>query len=95
MALRYLRLRNSQRILWVDAICINQNDPAERGQQVRLMKEIYANCKTDLAWMLSYNYTLEPPATESDGGSSAGHPSKEKQLEVIHGSMETIGKASK
>lgn len=95
MALRYLRLPSCARTLWVDAICINQSDPIERGQQVRLMRDIYANCKMDLAWMLSYKCTLEPPETGRDGESSVSHPSKEKQLETIHQEMETIGKASK
>jgi hypothetical protein len=30
-------------MLWVDAICINQDDLAERGHQVQLMRKIYSN----------------------------------------------------
>lgn len=95
MALRYLRLPTSQRTPWVDAICINQNDPVERSQQVRLMREIYANCKSDLAWMLSFDYTLKPPETQLDGGSSASHPSEKQQLQDFHALMERIGQGSK
>ena len=29
------------RFLWIDAICINQNDLSERSQQVRMMSDIY------------------------------------------------------
>lgn len=94
MALRYLRLPTSPRALWVDAICINQNDPVERGQQVRLMKEIYANCKSDLAWMLSFYYTLQPPKTEIGDGRSPHHPNEVEQLQMIHESMEKIGQGS-
>lgn len=41
-------LRRSQRVqqgfkLWVDAICINQNDLTERSQQVTRMRHIYAS----------------------------------------------------
>lgn len=95
MALRYLRLPDSQRTLWVDAICINQNDPVERGQQVGLMREIYANCKSDLVWMLSYEYTLKPPETEQDGGLVRDHPSEEEQLQAIHKIMDRIGEGRK
>ncbi|PMD29117.1 HET-domain-containing protein [Hyaloscypha variabilis F] len=37
-ALRRLRLQNESRLLWVDAVCINQSDKAERSRQVEIMK---------------------------------------------------------
>ncbi|KAK0735149.1 heterokaryon incompatibility protein-domain-containing protein, partial [Lasiosphaeria miniovina] len=40
-ALRRLRLPDSQRALWVDAVCINQDDISERNAQVALMGGIY------------------------------------------------------
>jgi len=40
-ALRRLRLPKKSRSLWIDAVCINQEDPHERGHQVRLMNEVY------------------------------------------------------
>lgn len=46
-----LRLEDSKRVLWVDALCINQSDIAERAQQVTLMRKVYANCRRDLAWL--------------------------------------------
>lgn len=45
--------------------------------------------------MLSYDYALRPTETELDGGSSARHPSREKQLQTIHESMERIGQGRK
>ena len=39
------------RKLWIDAICINQRDNAEKSHQVMLMRDIYANAKTVLAWI--------------------------------------------
>ncbi|OSS44309.1 hypothetical protein B5807_11033 [Epicoccum nigrum] len=33
-ALQHLRQKNEDRILWIDAICIDQNDHKERGHQV-------------------------------------------------------------
>ncbi|EJT72191.1 hypothetical protein GGTG_09058 [Gaeumannomyces tritici R3-111a-1] len=41
--LRLLRPRRGLRFLWVDAICINQNDPDERAHQVSKMQIIYSN----------------------------------------------------
>lgn len=50
-ALRALRLPDRDRLLWVDALCINQNDDVERGRQVRIMGQIYQNCVRDLLWL--------------------------------------------
>ena len=37
--------------LWVDALCINQQDLAERSQQVTLMREIYSKASTVHIWL--------------------------------------------
>lgn len=52
-ALRHLRpdANGRPRKIWVDAVCINQNDIAERNHQVTIMKEIYSHCTADLAWL--------------------------------------------
>jgi hypothetical protein len=42
-ALRSLRSDKSPLRLWVDALCINQDDLAERGQEVRRMRDVYGN----------------------------------------------------
>lgn len=39
------------RVLWVDAICINQGDVAERSQQVALMGRIYKCSNRVLVWL--------------------------------------------
>ncbi|KAF4438881.1 HET-domain-containing protein [Fusarium austroafricanum] len=48
-----LRLRHSRhaRILWIDALCINQDDTEERGQQVKTMREIYSRARQVLVWL--------------------------------------------
>ncbi|KAI1056175.1 hypothetical protein LB507_001551 [Fusarium sp. FIESC RH6] len=46
------RLSSSFR-LWADALCINQDDPLERGHQVRLMADIYSSADMVLAWLSS------------------------------------------
>lgn len=41
-ALQHCRLQSASRVLWADAICINQSDPYERSEQVAFMGVIYA-----------------------------------------------------
>ncbi|KAI1419219.1 HET-domain-containing protein [Xylaria sp. FL1777] len=50
-ALHALRYSNRVRTLWIDAICINQNDIKERNHQVRLMGRIYSTAKHVVAWL--------------------------------------------
>ncbi|KAH6694774.1 heterokaryon incompatibility protein-domain-containing protein [Leptodontidium sp. 2 PMI_412] len=49
-ALRSLRA-NGHSHIWVDALCINQNDQIERGQQILRMKAIYRHAATTIAWL--------------------------------------------
>jgi hypothetical protein len=39
------------RLLWADAICINQDDTKERAQQVMIMRKIYARARRVLVWL--------------------------------------------
>lgn len=38
-------------LLWIDAICIDQNNTAERNHQVQQMGRIYSAAKTVLVWL--------------------------------------------
>jgi Heterokaryon incompatibility protein (HET) len=40
-ALRWLRKETDKWRVWIDAICVNQEDIDERNQQVLLMRRIY------------------------------------------------------
>lgn len=51
LALCRLRRRDTSRVVWADAICINQDDAEERGQQVSLMGEIFRNAFGVLVWL--------------------------------------------
>ncbi|KAF2248347.1 hypothetical protein BU26DRAFT_565750 [Trematosphaeria pertusa] len=51
VALVYLRKRFHRRTLWVDAVCINQEDGKERERQVRLMGDIYSSANRVLIWL--------------------------------------------
>ena len=51
VALQHLRLDDSDRILWVDAICINQEHIQERGHQVQQMRDIYREAEQVVIWL--------------------------------------------
>ncbi len=40
-ALRHFRHHDKPRLLWADAICINQSDADQKGKQVNMMREGY------------------------------------------------------
>lgn len=50
-ALRRLRHPHEARTLWVDAICIKQQDFAERSQQVMIMGTIFKEATKVLVWL--------------------------------------------
>ncbi|RAQ62744.1 hypothetical protein COH21_012863 [Aspergillus flavus] len=53
-ALLYLRNRQLERILWVDAICINQDEDDqghEKSKQIPLMRTIYAQAERVIVWL--------------------------------------------
>jgi len=51
VALPYLRHSNRPRIIWIDAICINQQDLAERSSQVKRMADIYSIASQVIIWL--------------------------------------------
>lgn len=50
-ALRRLRWRMKRRVLWIDAICINQDVVSERNAQVSLMQKVYGQAQNVLVWL--------------------------------------------
>ncbi|KAF4968331.1 hypothetical protein FSARC_4277 [Fusarium sarcochroum] len=68
-ALINLRHPQRARVFWIDALCINQDDFTERGQQVQKMRSIYAEARQVLVWLgqgtatseRAFQYLLEGP----------------------------------
>lgn len=49
-ALQNLRAKGLKRV-WIDAICINQEDNAEKIHQIQLMRAIYQHARSVVAWL--------------------------------------------
>ncbi|KAM7220200.1 Heterokaryon incompatibility protein (HET) domain containing protein [Rhypophila decipiens] len=60
---------SANRLFWIDALCINQNDIAERSSQIELIFHIYRAARNVIVW---------PGAPESDG-----HPYSESVNDSI------------
>ncbi|KAI0517931.1 heterokaryon incompatibility protein-domain-containing protein [Xylaria bambusicola] len=67
-ALRHLRSPDMPRILWVDAVCINQKDTDEKAQQVAMMGDIYQAASQVLVW-------IGAPPADSEGVPSVANGS--------------------
>ncbi|PMD32530.1 HET-domain-containing protein [Hyaloscypha variabilis F] len=50
-ALDRLRHEHTERLVWIDAICVNQDDLTERSDQVKLMKDIYSQAWRVVVWL--------------------------------------------
>lgn len=50
-ALQHLRFERASRMLWIDAICINQSDTKEKGHQVAHMGKLYSGAESVTAWL--------------------------------------------
>jgi Heterokaryon incompatibility protein (HET) len=51
VALRYLRHKNETRVLWIDAICVDQGNLEERSRQVQRMSDIYRKAQRVVVWL--------------------------------------------
>jgi hypothetical protein len=49
--MEYLRDQSQPRYLWIDALCINQDDDYERSAQVAIMGRIYQTARRVISWI--------------------------------------------
>lgn len=50
-ALQHLRYPDRERVVWVDAVCINQSDDVEKGAEVATMGQLYACAEHVVVWL--------------------------------------------
>ncbi|KAL7920220.1 heterokaryon incompatibility domain-containing protein [Trichoderma austrokoningii] len=55
-ALRRLRRLDTARVMWIDRICINQDNTDERNTQVAIMPDIYRGALRVIAWIGEQSY---------------------------------------
>lgn len=53
-ALRHLRDAQAEKLMWIDALCVNQTDMHERSVQVPRMRDIYRNAAETRIWLGDY-----------------------------------------
>ncbi|KAH9986835.1 heterokaryon incompatibility protein-domain-containing protein [Xylariaceae sp. FL0662B] len=51
IALRHLRHSKTPRVIWIDALCIDQDNDVEKGSQVARMGEIFRLADRVIAWL--------------------------------------------
>ncbi|KAK2745151.1 heterokaryon incompatibility protein HET-6-like protein [Colletotrichum kahawae] len=75
--LRFMRPWRGVRMVWVDAVCINQEDVPERSQQVANMSRIYSGCTrvivylgSDIATPLNGRHPRRHPLRDLESGSA-------------------------
>ncbi|KAK4466272.1 heterokaryon incompatibility protein-domain-containing protein [Cladorrhinum samala] len=83
-ALKRLRRPDQARLLWVDAVCINQSLIPERNHQIALMTRIYRSAsrvvvylgeqKDDSDGVISYFRELDSPSEYGEGSKSSPDP---------------------
>jgi hypothetical protein len=44
-ALQCLRWKDKHRVIWIDTLCINQDNPKEKGRQVQMIDRIFKEAK--------------------------------------------------
>ena len=73
-ALRHLRHEETERTMWVDAVCINQRDDEEKSVQVKQMQLIYARTSHLVIWVgeVSGDSDLEMETVRQVGGELKG-----------------------
>lgn len=82
MALRRLRYSTQSRWLWVDQLCINQDDDVEKHEQIQLMGRIYQTANSVVIWLgEDHEYWLDD--TPGNIKSTTGHLIEKTLQEVV------------
>lgn len=83
-ALQALRDEDLPKRLWIDALCISQDNIAEKNHQVGLMARIFRTAEKVLVWLgliddecrMAFNFMQSTQEVESDKRDATGEPSR-------------------
>ncbi|KAK4206295.1 heterokaryon incompatibility protein-domain-containing protein [Rhypophila decipiens] len=99
-ALSVLRSPTHDRFLWVDAICINQEDSNEQSEQVRSMRDVYSSATRTVVWLgelgasreaMEFLATLETHASPADCMAEVFKPQgNERAKTLVNGLWELL-----
>lgn len=79
LALRRLRKSAEPRLIWADALCIDQGSNGEKSHQIALMREIYRACERVYLWLGDYSIdtrTMEDDTKEGPEFAKEDHMSQ-------------------
>ncbi|KAM0664266.1 hypothetical protein MY8738_008815 [Beauveria namnaoensis] len=79
------------RILWADAVCINQDDLEERSRQVQYMAEIYARAGRVIVWL---EHGAVGDCTRDTKSPKAGHGALQELSDAANGLSRPLTKSS-
>lgn len=88
-AFYYLRTLDNQILLWVDAICIDQQNIPERNKQLAMMKWIYFRADTVVIWLGKKYLKYEQHAQTQNGRSLITQIMDQEELHVSETVLQT------
>lgn len=91
-ALCRLRSHDTLRILWIDALCIDQGNSKERNSQVQMMREIYQSADRVIVWLgeedenssLIMQHMKDHPANNNLSWSDQNKQKVDPQSDIYH-----------
>ena len=75
----------SEGLVWIDALCINQRDPLERGRQVGMMGDIFKQAKRVIIWLGSEDGFMPTAAGLLTKLSALGPASRKLRHGTVYG----------
>ena len=76
--------RSGFREIWIDAICVDQDNLEERGHQVKLMSEIYWQASYVPAYLGEHEDGSQEALQYLQAWVSAGRPEGDQDLQTLH-----------
>jgi hypothetical protein len=90
-ALKSLRNVDSPRLIWIDAICINQEDESERNHQVWQMNNIYSHAAVVNVWLGSATASSDAGIDFLEKFFPLLYQNPKGQLPIVGSTIELLG----